>query len=506
MYMPKSLIACIEQEHPPYNELSDANKTRLAYMLWLWSSGRYQHSSVQYSAAFSGSILRNIWGNLDTQRTVCKGYFDVIQGGNFSREASSYQPMNFLGRALIRCLTSTEPDVLIEQDGKKLALPLNVILTRAANKDPKVKNAKRSVWAGIKCAPTVPINREALEAFLGLTDEPMHLLAAHRLLKASNTPLCLGSVPVQYEQKSTGRLVEVLSVIQSTPREVISAALDGYWDYDLSNAHFSILKAWANKLGHDAPVIDMYLREKKKIRTELAAKCDADSNDIKPCLISFLYGAALSSHEKYASIGKLLGTASAKRFNTDPFVTSLNKEIKRIRGYVVKDMKMHAGRYVNAMNISLLPSKKDDKAVVLSHALQGFEALALKTVMAKYGPKILLPMHDGWISSERMDCGELEQLIKGATGFDLAVEETRLPKYPPKSKTQSSANQSKKVRVTAEATLYDTNFDQIFSKPYVHKQGSFIVSASPQWSTAPEIHARKGSKRRAPQADTPDDY
>jgi hypothetical protein len=75
--------------------------------------------------------------------------------------------------------------------------------------------------------------------------------------------------------------------------------------------------------------------------------------------------------------------------------------------------------------------KKNEKAVLLCHALQGFEALALKTVMEKYKEKILLPMHDGWISSERLDKHELEALIKEATGFDLEVEEKQLPKYPP---------------------------------------------------------------------------
>ena len=53
MYFPKSLVAFIEEEHPPYGDLSEANKRRIAYMLWLWSSERYRHSAHEYSSAFS---------------------------------------------------------------------------------------------------------------------------------------------------------------------------------------------------------------------------------------------------------------------------------------------------------------------------------------------------------------------------------------------------------------------------------------------------------------------
>jgi len=76
----------------------------------------------------------------------------------------------------------------------------------------------------------------------------------------------------------------------------LSAALDGHWDYDLSNAHFSILSAWAKRLGKNTPVVDDYLRNKKAFRTEIAALCDSPIDLIKECLIALLYGAPLSSN------------------------------------------------------------------------------------------------------------------------------------------------------------------------------------------------------------------
>lgn len=249
-------------------------------MLWLWASGRFSHVRYPSTAAFTGSLLTNIWGNLAHQRKTCRGYFGVIQGDNISKVASGYSPMDFLGRALIRYLQSPEPDTLVDLSGKEFAAPRNVVLTRAANKDPSVENAKRSVWVGIQCPRFIKINQQALEKFIQSTDDRSHQLSALLLLKLSRNAKFPGCIPVQYEQKSTGRLVETLSAIQSTPREVLSAALTGYWDYDLSNAHFAILSALAKKCGLISPVIDEYLTQKRRIRNELAEYCAADIDDV----------------------------------------------------------------------------------------------------------------------------------------------------------------------------------------------------------------------------------
>lgn len=495
MYLPKSLINFIEEEHPPFQVLSDVNKRRIAYMLWLWSSERYRHISSRYGSAFSSKFLLNIWGNLATQRKVSAGYFSVGQGGNISGESSSYIPMDFLGRALIRCLESSNSDTLIELNGYQMKMPRNVILSRASNSDPEVKNAKRSVWVGTACATSVLINAKELSAFMSQTNDLKHQLAALRLLKVSRNLLCEGRIPVQYEQKSTGRLVEVLSNIQNTPREVLSYALHGCWDYDLSNAHFSILKAWSNKLGELTPVIDHYLKNKRQLRREIASDCKSDEADIKECLIALLYGAALSSHEKYASIGRTLGRSKAELFNKHAFVVALNREIKRLRGHIVRNMKQHSGRYCNAMNISVAPNgKKNEQAVLLCHALQGYEALALKTVMDHCGEKILLPMHDGWISSERLDRLELERLIKEATGFDLEVEEKQLPKFPPKWVDSQTSDVTQNSLV--KANTLRINFEEMFDKPSIVKPGSFILSTGPEWNEPKGIFARRGRRSR----------
>jgi hypothetical protein len=231
----------------------------------------------------------------------------------------------------------------------------------------------------------------------------------------------------------------VLFSLQSNEREVISAALHGMWDYDLQNAHFSIFSAWAQKLGHTTPVVDQYVRHKVQIRHELRDHCQSNLDDIKQSLISLMYGAPLNANSKFASIPKRLGIAEAKLFISHPFVKSLKKEISSIGKYIVNDTYTNRGCYVNAMGIE--PSKSKGKTstfALLSHALQGVEALALKTVVTEHRQDILLCMHDGWVSRTKLDCKQLQDSIFRATGFDLGIEEVQLPKYMPTEGAESA--------------------------------------------------------------------
>lgn len=106
------------------------------------------------------------------------------------------------------------------------------------------------------------------------------------------------------------------------------------------------------------------------------------------------------------------------------------------------------------------------KFKLLSHALQGVEALALKTVVAQHGQDILLCMHDGWVSQTKLDCKQLQDSIFRATGFDLGIEQVQLPKYMP--------------TVGAEPAL------QFADSTPVH--GSFWVSQSSDWNTKDGVH------------------
>ncbi len=427
---PSVLVELLRQRLPIFAALSVRHQTHIARMLWDYANNRYQH--ILYDgAAFSVDYMKALWGNLQTRNNVVRHFFTNIQGDDVSNLISSFTPYDFLGQVLVDFLEDESPFDLL--DGvSRMRMPPNVILSRAANDNPDVVNAKHSKWKGIRPSPTMPINQQALLDFSRTTRDSRQRMSALRLLRLSRNTLCSGSIPLLYEQKSTGRLTEVLFAIQNTQREVISAALNGYWDYDLNNAHFSILSAWAKRLGKATPVVDEYIRNRREIRTELAAHCNAKLDDVKKCLIAMLYGAPLNANPDFAEIPKILGKEKAHIFISHPFVKSLRNEISSVGKFIVDDTHSLRGCYVNAMGIEAPKQKKRNATFsLLCHALQGVEALALKSVVAHHAEDILLCMHDGWVSRHRLDCDQLKDLIWSATGFELEIEEQQLPKYHP---------------------------------------------------------------------------
>ena len=465
--LPSGLLELLQNRLPNFAALTDRHQHHIAQMLWDYANNRYQHR--RYSgAAFSVDYMRALWGNLQTRNRIVREFFANIQGDNISHLISDFTPYDFLGHVLVNFLEDETPIDLLDE-GKRMRMPLNPILSRAALNSPEVTHAKHSKWKGIRPSPTIPINQLALLEFSRTTTDPRQKISALRLLKLSRNTRWPGEIPVLYEQKSTGRLTEVLFALQNTQREVISAALHGCWDYDLNNAHFSILSAWAKRLGQSTPVVDEYLKNRRKIRCQLSQHCDADLDDIKECLIALLYGAPLHTNPDFTEIPRILGRDAAKRFTSHQFVRNLKNEISAVGEVIVKDTHSNRGCYVNAMGIEAPKPKKANATFnLLCHALQGVEALALKAVIAQHGEDILLCMHDGWVSRRRLDCGQLKASIYSVTGFDLEIEEQQLPKYSP------AQDGVQAWRFADSTPVY----------------GGLVVSNSSGWNAPDNVHGR----------------
>ncbi|NDC10584.1 MAG: hypothetical protein EBZ75_14840, partial [Oxalobacteraceae bacterium] len=211
------------------------------------------------------------------------------------------------------------------------------------------KFLKHTVWSGYRCADAVPVDTEALLRFCAQTSDLRQQIAALWLRKLAL--LHQGVIPVSYQQVSTGRVFDVHWYLQCTPREVLSAALDGLWDYDLANAHYSIAYQWAQRLGLRACAIGEYLDHKREVRLTLSRDCRIAIDDIKECLIGILYGAILHTDPRYSSIADLVGHAPAQRFKDHPFVKALADDVRRIRKPIVESLPKHAGRIGNAAGV-----------------------------------------------------------------------------------------------------------------------------------------------------------
>jgi hypothetical protein len=322
---------------------------------------------------------------------------------------------------------------------------------------------------------------DALQKFCLQTDNLRHIIAALWLIRLSR--IWGNELPITYEQKSTGRIFEVFSFIQCCPREVLSAALTGNWDYDIANAHFSILGQWAKRLGHSVDSIDYYLREKKLVRQTLSEDCRAPIGYIKESLIAILYGGILHTDPRFSSIADLLGKECATRFVNHPIVQGIKGDLTKVKKAIVNDLPRHAGKIGNSLGV--YEALDPNSPTALCHALQGVEAQALKAVVQAYGENIILTMHDGWVSSVHLPEHELDELVSQATGFELHVEATQMPKYVPAGVPHSS--------VTNE-TLYDWIIQQ-FPKSFGAPRG-WVLSGSPQWSLPSWVKGQSMPKRK----------
>ena len=480
IYIPERLPQYIARSYEPFAALKPSYQFCIAAMLWSWAMPRYQHCYNPIYASFHSEWLLRLWRNLSTMRKVLgDAYFRVLTGSNYEHYTHAYIPRQALGSALVDYLLDEKPDVLRDRDGRKLARPRGCFRSRAGSDS--AASPKHSVWQGMKCSLVLPINMDALQKFCRQTDNLRHIIAALYLIRLAR--IWGNELPITYEQKSTGRVFEVFSHIQCFPREVLSAALTGSWDYDIANAHFSILGQWAKRLGYSTDSIDYYLREKTLVRQTLSKDCRAPIAHIKESLIGILYGGILHTDPRFSSIASLLGQESARVFKDHPIVRGIKNDVAKVKKAIINDLPRHAGNIGNSLGVYAPLNPNSPSA--LCHALQGVEAQALKAVVKSYREKIILTMHDGWVSSVHLPPQDLAELVSRATGFDLQVESTQMPKHRPEGLPFGAA---------ADVTLRDWIIQQ-FPRPFGKPKGWGLLG-SPQWSVPAGIKGTRMPKRK----------
>jgi len=161
---------------------------------------------------------------------------------------------------------------------------------------------------------------------------------------------------------------------------------------------------------------------------------------------------------------------------------ALAEGIKRIRKPIVASMPKHAGKIGNAAGVYVTPQSQSKS---LCHALQGVEVKALQAVVRAYGHEIVLLIHDGWVSTVPLDREDLEHRITNATGFELKVEETQLPKYRPWGEP---------LGVSALADVKAHMLRQ-FKDPMGVVKGRKLYQ-SPQWALPAKVKGQRMPKRK----------
>jgi len=353
-----------------------------------------------------------------------------------------------------------EPSCILRSDGKRIITPPKPIASRGAN------NRIVRQWNNEAFKSLVPVNitklikvKEQLNSFLTeyfntIQDPATHLASAYlapgnishttngiiQILKLANNDMKGGQGKVLhiYNQCSTGRLFAQGVTIQTTPRLIKHAALHGLWEYDFINCHYAIFKQLANREGIKCPAIDAYLKKTNATRERIAEDVGIEIDEAKECLLAILYGAN-SFEWKDASIPKLIDLRKSKALIRNPDYSAIHKEVQAGRKPILEHWPVKRSQYMNDMNIPIQeyekPKKKTTKQTakrktpakrILAHLIQGIETKMLNEVFQVYAGEMILLQHDGFASKPKLNKGDIEQLVKDKTGFDIRVKEWRV--------------------------------------------------------------------------------
>lgn len=293
--------------------------------------------------------------------------------------------------------------------------------------------------------------------------------AIELLNKASVDILGEGRILQVYTEKESGRLFadEWLNM-QNLPSEMRFIAMGGlgYYEYDIENAHYNFLYQLNNMFnGHHLESISYYIRNTKKLRTEVAEQTGIEYGVIKDIMISLIYGAGLNSYHRYNKTTKTSEDNAIMGILKD--YTSQNKDdaVKLFdlvaNNSTIKGLKRDINTAQKHMKTYWKIVKKDNKEYLvntfgkikatvdedgnkvpmnklMSHMLMGIEASLLVFVMEEEQKDFVMPQHDGWVSLVDWKTKTLERIIKAKStkmmmeyanigkGIDVSIKKKKM--------------------------------------------------------------------------------
>jgi hypothetical protein len=455
----RDLREVLLQARPSLADERDDALLELSYLVWMPAMGKRRHAEASGFCYFPARELEAYFGRGGFNRlNAVHRVFEVLETDTpgCTRGYRIAPDIKVAVDNYLRRVDERLPQLITRDGTRILTAPRAVASENSEGRAP-------SAWAGAPITNSVPVTdfdllltysahlrrylrtagRWVAGSLMPFSKAELQAIEYREQILTRLIGLCnsnLGGrmyIPHRYEEKDCGRLNAVDVNLQSAPSEVKAAALHGCWDYDLSNCHYAILFQLAQRLGVELPEVRWYLENKGTLRESLAARIGADDVDaVKTCLISGpLYGAHSRLSER-AAIQQLLGRESARRLFADPQYRALKRDVVRARDRIIRAARVEQDRLFNAVGSSITvvdpersrPGKprRRSPSALLSHLLQGIEALLLRTVIDAYSEDVVLPMHDGWVSRRKLNVVELERLILEETGFAMRVEEEQI--------------------------------------------------------------------------------
>ena len=318
---------------------------------------------------------------------------------------------------------------------------------RAVTKQPEavaakdVNGASAKVWPGEPVPRLVPVSIPALDMVvekmacnngdLFMRAEPQDLqdrwLVAADLRKMATTSVAgRGFVAHRYQETGTGRLSAMGHAnLQSAPRTVRKAALTGLWDYDFENCHYAIIEQMAERYGRSCPAIRHYLDNKQAVRAGIAADIGVEIGQVKRALIAVIYGARASA-SRYVALYEAMGNSKerTRRLLRHPLFIDLHRDVKAAGNAILSGWPVRRRRLINEAEKGISVEAKKEQC--MAHLAQGAEAIILRAALRQYPDKIVLLVHDGFVTTEPVDEATIERAVLAETGYVMKLAGERI--------------------------------------------------------------------------------
>ena len=474
------LTATLEGVIKGFSKLPIETRQKMAYMVELCDLWDRSHLKWEDSSWFDYRELDEWFGRGGFEKINDElGVFEVTEGwgasakqtGGYNKSSVSYTK-GYKLTEVVQDAVDRYLDLSFRQRGETELRDLKggLIKTLPESISSKVRHDKNktAIWSkGQKPPKVVPVNMDNLirleRYYLTLVEEQGDLFAEEgrtakdlhynlrelkKLLRRANTkPAGRGNLPQHYQEHRTGRIYAVGVNLQTAPRDVRNAALEGHWDYDIDNCHYTLFTQLAARYGYEAKAINHYLDNKESVREELAKEIGLTRRQVKTCLLAILYGARTNTSHRSAIPKEIAKPsryvteehkAKAERLYEHPIFKELYKDIGKGRRVILESLGCNRKGFLeNAFGKGIRVQKSKDgkkkpatKEQQLAHLLQGIEAKALYTVVQEISDNLLLLlMHDGFITRERIrkhDLSKLSKKISEATGYKLSLLEKRV--------------------------------------------------------------------------------
>jgi hypothetical protein len=445
--VPEDFLNHLGETIPGFNLERFQDRFELARMAWVGINKTNQHSHFKDAMTFTYQDLDQAFGRSNFS-AVNKRLCFFNRTSNWSRDEHFTRGYMFSGplRASMESYLSRLPSVsttrLMMADGKAV----KTIPSAIAAKDKEGVttrawiNAKKLSCVKVDMPELAKLKTELLTACdelrrsedtAGATSYQV-LAGVERVIQAiskvSRVAMTDGAgishIAHRYEEARSGRLYPLGISLASAQTVVKDAALTGNWEYDISNCHYAILAQLAFRSGYECLAILNYLKNKEQTRTEIAAQAGISLRQGKTCLVALMYGARASAWHENA-IPREIGPAAAKQLYLSPPFRGLMQDVVEARRVILSKRTMTPkGWTTNAFGKSIVGTAKPEQQ--LAHLLQGVEAKALQAVINHYPDDIVIVQHDGFVSTQRLDVGAVEEAIFTATGYHLKLEERQL--------------------------------------------------------------------------------